>query len=96
MRKNNTEKLSQILKSYIEQNNLQPKLSELDVLNSWEAIMGKTVASYTEDIQIRNGTLFLRISSPMLRNELVMMREQIKKRLNENAGAELVQQIVFR
>lgn len=96
MRKNNTEKLSQILKSYIEQNNLQPKLSELDVLNSWEAVMGKTVASYTEDIQIRNGTLFLRISSPMLRNELVMMREQIKKRLNENAGAELVQQIVFR
>lgn len=96
MRKNNTEKLSQILKSYIEQNNLQPKLSELDVLNSWEAVMGKTVASYTEDIQIRNGTLFLRISSPMLRNELVMMREQIIQRLNENAGAELVQQIVFR
>ncbi len=96
MRKNNTEKLSQILKSYIEQNNLQPKLSELDIIHSWENMMGKTVASYTEDIQIRNGTLFLKISSPMLRNELVMMREQIKKRLNENAGAEMIQQIVFR
>ncbi|WP_163706950.1 DUF721 domain-containing protein [Mangrovibacterium lignilyticum] len=96
MRKSNTEKLSQVLKQYIQQNNLQPKLSELDIVQSWEAMMGKTVASYTEDIRISNGTLFIKLSSPILRNELVMMREQIKKHLNENAGAEVIRQIVFR
>jgi len=96
MRKSNTEKLSEVLRQYINQNNLQPKLSELDIVQSWEAIMGKTVASYTEDLRVSNGTLFVKLSSPILRNELVMMREQIKKHLNENAGAEVIRDIIFR
>ncbi|RKD90486.1 DUF721 domain-containing protein [Mangrovibacterium diazotrophicum] len=96
MRKSNTEKLSEVLRQYINQNNLQPKLSELDIVQSWEAIMGKTVASYTEDLRVSNGTLFVKLSSPILRNELVMMREQIKKHLNEHAGAEVIRDIIFR
>ena len=96
MRKSNTEKLSEVLRQYIEQNKLQPKLSELNIVDSWEQLMGKTVASYTEDLRISNGTLFVKVSSPILRNELVMGREIIKKRLNESAGAEVIRQIVFR
>jgi len=96
MRKSNTEKLSKVIQQYIDQNNLQPKLSEIDIVQSWESMMGKTVASYTEDLRISNGTLFIKLSSPILRNELVMMREQIKKRLNESAGAEIIKKIVFR
>ncbi|MFV0376320.1 MAG: DUF721 domain-containing protein [Mangrovibacterium sp.] len=96
MRRSNTEKLSEVLRQYIEQNKLQPKLSELNIVDSWEELMGKTVASYTEELRISNGTLFVKLSSPILRNELVMGREIIKKRLNERAGAEVIRQIVFR
>ncbi|WP_372776353.1 DUF721 domain-containing protein [Mangrovibacterium sp.] len=96
MRKSNTEKLSQVLRNYIDENKLQPKLSELDIVDSWEMLMGKTAASYTEELRISHGTLFVKVSSPILRNELLMMREQIKMRLNENAGAEVIRDIVFR
>jgi len=95
MRRSNTEKLSEVLKQYVEQNKLQPKLSEINIVQEWEALMGKTVASYTEDIRISSGTLFIKLRSPILKNELIMMREQIKKHLNENAGAEVIRQIVF-
>lgn len=96
MRKSNTEKLSEVLRQYIDQNNLQPKLSELNIVDQWEQLMGKTVASYTEELRISNGTLFIKLSSPILKNELIMGREIIKKRLNESAGAEVIRQIVFR
>lgn len=96
MRKSNTEKLSEVLRQYIDQNNLQPKLSELNIVDQWEELMGKTVASYTEELRISNGTLFIKLSSPILKNELIMGREIIKKRLNESAGAEVIRQIVFR
>lgn len=96
MRKSNTEKLSDVLRQYIEQNNLQPKLAELNIVDQWEQLMGKTVASYTEELRISNGTLFIKLSSPILKNELIMGREIIKKRLNESAGAEVIRQIVFR
>ncbi len=96
MRKSNTEKLSEVLRQFVEQNRLKPKLAEVDIVQSWEELMGKTIASYTEDLRIQNGTLFIKLSSPILRNELLMMREQIKMRLNEHAGADLIQQIVLR
>lgn len=96
MRKSNTEKLGQVLRQYIEENKLQHKLSEVDIIASWEELMGKTVASYTEELKISNGTLFVKTSSPLLRNELMMMKEEIRKRLNEKAGGELIRQIIFR
>lgn len=96
MRKSNTEKLSQVLRNFVDENKLRHKLSEVDIIASWEEIMGKTVASYTEDLRISNGTLFVKTSSPILRNELLMMKEEIRKRLNEKAGEELIRQIIFR
>ena len=96
MRKSNTEKLSQVIRNYIEENKLQAKLSEVDLIASWEELMGKTVASYTEELRISQGTLFVKTSSPILRNELLMMKEEIRKRLNEKAGVDLIRQIVFR
>jgi len=96
MRKSNTEKLSALIRGYVEDNHLGRKLTEVDIISSWEGLLGKTVASYTEDLKISNGTLFVKISSPVVRNELLMMKEEIRKRLNEKSGQEIIRQIVFR
>ncbi len=96
MRKSNTEKLSELIHSYVRDNNLERKLTEVDIISSWAGLLGKTVASYTQELRIRNGTLFVKISSPVVRNELLMMKEEIRRRLNEKAGKEIISQIVFR
>lgn len=96
MRKSNTEKLSDLIRGYVEQNKLEQKLNEVDIITSWEGLLGKTVANYTQELRISNGTLFVKISSPVVRNELLMMKEEIRKRLNEKGGKEIIRQIVFR
>ena len=96
MRRSNTQKLSDVLKDYIQENKLDKKLSELDLIGSWEAVVGKTIAYYTESLRISNGTLFIKTKSPALRSELVMMKEQLRSRLNEQVGSELIREIVFR
>lgn len=96
MRKTNTQKLSDVLKSYVQENNLERKLSELDLIKSWETVMGKTITRYTKNLSIRNETLFVEMTSPVVRTELLMMREEIRIRLNEVVGAEVVKTIVFR
>ena len=96
MRKSNTEKLSDVIRSYVKDNKLEHKLAEVDIVSSWEKLMGKTVASYTEELRIQNGTLFVKTTSPILRNELMMMKEEIRKRLNEKAGNNIIRQIIFR
>jgi predicted nucleic acid-binding Zn ribbon protein len=96
MRKSNTQSISSVLKSYVQENKLERKLSELDLIQSWESVMGKTVARYTGNLYIQNSTLFVETTSPIVRNELLMMKEEIRVRLNEVAGTELIKAIIFR
>jgi len=96
MRKSNTQPLGQVLKEYIRAMNMDRKLKEVDVVQSWEVLMGKTIAGYTRNIWLSKKVLYIEIHSPVVKNELVMMREKIRERLNEMAGEEMVEKIVFR
>jgi hypothetical protein len=96
MRKTNTQSISSVLKSYVRENNLERKLNELDLIKSWESVMGKTVSRYTGNLYIQNSILFVETTSPIVRNELLMMKEEIRVRLNEVVGEELIKAIIFR
>ncbi len=96
MRKSNTQSLSDVLKNYVHENKLDRKLSEMDLIKSWESVMGKMVTRYTANLYIQNSTLFVETTSPIVRNELLMMKEEIRVRLNEVAGEELIKTIIFR
>ena len=44
------------------------------------------MARYTGEKFIKNQTLFVKIQSPALRQDLTMMRSQLVKRINEAVG----------
>lgn len=96
MRRSNTQSLSEILKEYIEKNRLEKRLKEVDIVQGWENLLGKTIANYTRNIYIRNSILYVEISSSVVKNELFMMREEICRRINENAGQEIISKIIFK
>lgn len=72
------------------------KLKEVGIVSEWESLMGKTVAVRTSNIYIRNRILYVNVTSSVLRNELLMMRNDIIKKLNERAGEVVVEQMVIR
>jgi hypothetical protein len=54
------------------------------------------VAYFTQQIYIKNQSLYVHLTSPILRQELMMTRETLVHRLNEKAGAQVITDIVFR
>jgi len=96
MRKSNTQPLGEVLREYVRAMNMDRKLKEVDVVQSWETLLGKTIAGYTRDIVLSKKVLYVEISSSVVKNELVMMREEIRLKLNELAGEEMVLKIVFK
>lgn len=96
MRRSNTQSLSDILKEYVKSTHIERKLKEVDVVQSWENLLGKTIAHYTQNIYIRNKILYVEISSSVVKNELFMMREEICRKINENAGDEIIKRIIFK
>lgn len=62
----------------------------------WEELMGKTIARYTDSIQIINQTLFINTSVAPLKNELLFQKENIIKRVNEALGEKVISDVVIR
>lgn len=85
------EAMEQMLKVY----RLKGKYDETFAVKSWEEVVGKAVANRTKEIFIRDKKLFVRLESSVVKNELKMMRTQIINNLNEKAGTEVIQEIIF-
>jgi predicted nucleic acid-binding Zn ribbon protein len=96
MRRSKTISLADAIKDYIIEMNLGEKLAETTVLNSWEEIVGKAISSRTSNIYIKNQVLYIHLTSSVVRNELMMLRESLREKLNEKAGKEVVKDIVLR
>ena len=96
MRRSKTISLAEAVNDYIKEMNLGGKLSEVAVINSWEEIVGKAISSRTTKIFIKDHILYVHLSSSVVRNELLMLREPLKEKLNKKAGSEVIKDIVLR
>jgi predicted nucleic acid-binding Zn ribbon protein len=96
MRRSKTISLAEAMKDYIREMNLEEKLSEIGIINSWEETVGKAISSRTSKIYIKDHILYVHLNSSVVRNELLMLRQTIKEKLNEKAGSEVIKDIVLR
>lgn len=96
MRRSEIHSLGSAIKSYLKESKFDRKLAEVDIVSSWEAIIGKPIARATSNIYIQNGTLHIHLNSSIVRNELFMMRNDIIRAVNEHAGREVVTGIVLK
>jgi predicted nucleic acid-binding Zn ribbon protein len=96
MRRSKTISLAEAVKDYIAEMNLGGKLSEVGVINSWDEIVGKAISSRTSKIYFKDHVLYVHLNSSVVRNELLMLREALREKLNEKAGSEVIKDIVFR
>lgn len=95
MRKTNDKPLKEALQEMLEAFHLETKYRQKKLISSWEKIMGPAVANRTTLLQFRDKKLFVFLNSASLREELFSERERIKNLLNEEAGAVVVEEIVF-
>jgi hypothetical protein len=59
-------------------------------------MMGKTIAKYTDKIQIINHTLFIHTNVGPLRQELMYQKEKIIERVNEALGEKVIKEVVIK
>jgi predicted nucleic acid-binding Zn ribbon protein len=96
MRKSNTQPIENVIREYLKEMKIDQKLKEVGIVSQWEKLMGKTGAVRTSQIYIRNHILYIHVTSSVLKNELLMMRQAIIEKINEEAGEKVVEQIVIK
>ncbi len=95
-RKSNENPVSEVIDLFLKQYGLNNKYKEFRLLQSWNELMGPMIAKHTRDLKIFKGVLYVDIDSAAMRNELAFAKSRIAKNLNDQAGEEIVQEIVFR
>ncbi len=95
-RKNDNLPLSEALKDFIQENKLQHGIDKVNAREAWVKLMGNGVNNYTTAIELRNETLYVSLSSSVLREELSHGKSKIMGMLNEELGKHLVKKIVLR
>ena len=96
MKRSNTEHVGDIINQFLRQEGLETPLNQYRLIERWRDVVGDSVANYTGEIYIRNQTLIVKIKSSVLRNELMMMRSDLVKKLNNSVGAQVISEIMFR
>jgi predicted nucleic acid-binding Zn ribbon protein len=80
-----------LLKAY----RLEGKFREKLLINSWEDIVGKTIASRTSSVFIKDQKLFVKITSGPVKKELLLNRSKVLTLIEEKIGKGVVEDLVI-
>ncbi|MEL6810265.1 MAG: DUF721 domain-containing protein [Bacteroidota bacterium] len=89
--------LGDVLKDFIASRaKLQKGLNKVSAQEAWHTVMGDVISKYTIQVVLERDTLYVQLSSSVLREELSYGKEKILKLVNEELGKELVRKLVLR
>ncbi|WP_374507252.1 DUF721 domain-containing protein [Flavobacterium sp.] len=95
-RLSNQSTVGDVLKQIIQVNKLQPGMDQMDVKEAWQNLMGNGVNSYTKNIALRGSTLYVELTSSVLREELSHGKSKIIAMINEELQREVIKDVVLR
>lgn len=95
MRKRNTEQLGEVIQQFMRLNGIETPYNQYRLIQSWSVVMGEGIGRYTGNIFIKNQTLHVQITSPAVKQNLLMEHRSIARRLNEHVGAQVIEDVTF-
>ncbi|MDR0541819.1 MAG: DUF721 domain-containing protein [Dysgonamonadaceae bacterium] len=96
MKRTDSQPIGKILEAFFEDNpRMADKLAETRLINYWNTGMSPAISRYTGNLFVKNRVLYVQLKSAVLKNELLMHREQMIANLNREAGRNVIDHIIF-
>ena len=95
-RLNNESSIGDVLKEIIQVNKLQSGIDQISVKEAWVSLMGNGVNSYTKNVVLKGNTLYVELTSAVLREELSYGKDKIIKMINEELRRDIITSVVLR
>ena len=89
------ESLGAVLDQSLKRLDLIGRLEQYAVWPIWNDVVGPAIARNAQPEKIRNGTLFVKVSSPVWMQQLQFMKDMIAGKLNHRLDGEVVKNIFF-
>lgn len=86
--------ISEAMQEFLKGSRLKGSIQALQIEDVWEEIMGKTIARYTDKLQIIGDKLIISTHVAPLKNELIYQKEKIKQRVNEALKQRVINEVI--
>ena len=87
--------IKNLINGFLKKNRLENGLLDLEVKKVWFEIMDNGIANYTRDVNLKNKTLYVKLNSPALREELSYGKEKLINIINQKFKKEIINKIVL-
>ena len=87
--------IKNLINVFLKKNRLENGLLDLEVKKVWFEIMDNGIANYTRDVNLKNKTLYVKLNSPALREELSYGKEKLINIINQKFKKEIINKIVL-
>lgn len=78
---------------FLKEEDLEQTFKQKQLIVNWEKVMGKTIASRTQQVFFREKTLYIKLNSAPLKQEMLNSQEQVLKLVQDEIGASEVDTI---
>ncbi len=87
--------LGDVLKDFIANGKLEKGLNKVSAEEAWHQVLGEAISKYTTRVHLDRETLYVQLSSSVLREELSYGKEKIITLLNETLGKDLIKKLIL-
>jgi hypothetical protein len=87
--------ISDAIQQFLNKSRIKGDIQAMQIEDAWEKIMGKTIARYTDKIQVFGDKLIITTSVAPLKQELIYQKDKIIQRVNEALGQKVVREVVI-
>ncbi len=96
MKRTDAKSIAEIIGDFMQQEDITATMLEHKALQHWVDVVGPGVNRMTTERWVDDGVITVKISSPALRNDLMLSRSGIINQLNQLVGKPVIREILFR
>lgn len=83
------------MQQFLNGSRLKGGIQALQIEEVWESLMGRTIARYTDKLQVIGDKLIITTAVAPLKQELLYQKEKIRQRVNEAFGQQLIREVII-
>jgi predicted nucleic acid-binding Zn ribbon protein len=93
-KKNDFQSVGQAIRDMLNTYRLTNKYDEANIIESWERLVGKPIASRTKKVFIKNTVLFVEFDSPTMRHDFSLHKKEVLDLFLKEFGNGVVTEII--
>ena len=88
--------IKNIIESFVEQDNISDGIFNIKIQKAWENSVEKKILDYTKEIYVKGEILYIKVSNPILKQEILYSRQKVINLINEELEKDLIKKIVLK